>query len=100
MPSLVPAPAASNGAFVWYRIDYDGHSNPFLNLTYTPVNFGQQNGVGFNLYGPGDMSIQSTITTPGSLSLVMPSYPSRAPFYVQVFNYIPGTTVSFSLQRS
>ena len=46
------------------------------------------------------MSIQSTITTPGSLSLVMPSYPSRAPFYVQVFNYIPGTTVSFSLQRS
>ena len=90
---------SSAGAYAWYRIDYDGHSNPNLTMSYSPADASTANGIGFNLYGPNQISIAASQTTVGNLTLVMPSYPQPAPFYVQVFNYIPGNTITFTLQR-
>ncbi len=93
---------AAAGAFIWYRVDYDGHTQPTLSLTFSPSDPIQSSGTGFNLYGPNGISMQATGNGqgPGNVSAAIPTSAPSGSYYVQVFNYLPNTSVSFTLQRS
>jgi len=91
----------SIGSFVWYSFNYDGQSRATLNMTFTPSDPLQSSQSGFNVYGPNGISLQAGQNGqgPGSLGLTLPGNAPAGNYHVQVFNYLSGTTISYTLSR-
>ncbi|MHB8620564.1 MAG: hypothetical protein ACYDAG_13500 [Chloroflexota bacterium] len=91
----------ASGSFVWYRFVYDGHSQPNISMSFSPSDPRQSSGSGFNLYGPGNIWVQAGLNGqgPGNISATIPSYGQPGAYYVQVYNYLPGSTISYTIQR-
>ena len=87
------------GAFAYYAIDYQGGGQVItIRLKFSPHDPVARLGVGFNVYGPHGYQIGSGQPTqdPGLLRL---KWADRTPalWLIQVYNYIPDLTLSYSI---
>jgi hypothetical protein len=88
----------SAGAYAEYRITVvSGMPDAVITLNYAPDNPVISPGVGLNVYGPTGMHQAADGTgIPGQRTVTLPaSMPGT--YLLQVFNYIPGLTIDYSL---
>jgi hypothetical protein len=90
------------GAFAFYPIDYPGGGRVMtLELQFTPADPVAVTGAGFNLYGPNGYFIGKAklITTKGGVGVARLAWAESKPasWQVQVYNYLPGTEVAYTL---
>jgi hypothetical protein len=90
------------GAFAYYRVDYPGDQSVVtIELQYVPADPVTTAGVGFNVYGSNGFFIgqgQVVTDTGGSGIFQLPySDNNKATWLVQVYNYIPNHSISYSI---
>lgn len=114
-PTVAPVPASPadlglaatgtlagnrSGAFAVYKLDYRGDgSEVVMTMSFTPDDPVIARGVGFVVYGPsGEVSRGQSTGLPGQRKAV---FASREPgaYTVQVFNYIQGVVIQYSVTR-
>jgi hypothetical protein len=117
-PSLVPTPTAAplpvpqdlgplatgtlvgnrSGSFAVYNLDYRGDgSEVALTMSFAPDDPVIARGVGFVVYGPrGEVARGQGTGLPGQRKAVFASHDQGA-YTVQVFNYIEGVVISYSI---
>jgi hypothetical protein len=89
------------GTFAYYTLEYPGDLRVVtIELHFAPADPVTRLGFGFNVYGPGGFAIgQGAADTEDDGEPVQLQYSdaNRATWLVQVYNYIPGHQVSYSL---
>ncbi len=90
------------GAFAYFTVNYPGDLRVVtIELEFAPADPVTRLGVGLNVYGPGGYVIgQTGAEDPDSEDKVLTvrySDSNKAVWLVQVYNYIPNHTVSFSV---
>jgi hypothetical protein len=90
------------GSFAYYTIDYPGDLRVVtVELEFAPADPVTRLGVGLNVYGPGAYVIgQTSLEDPSSedkLLTIRYSDDNEATWLVQVYNYIPNHTISYSV---
>jgi hypothetical protein len=97
----------SGGAFRYFTLDYGTRGRVGkLTLTITPGDPGTANAVGVNLWKDGSLVATGSALgssalgpTPGANAIAFAA-PTTGPILVQVFNYAPGSDVSYQLDLS
>lgn len=92
----------AGGAFAFYKLDYPGDQSVVtIELRYVPADPVTNAAVGFNVYGPNGFFIgrgQMVEDTGGDGVLRLPySDDNQATWLVQVYNYLPGHSLSYSI---
>jgi hypothetical protein len=89
-----------SGAFAVYRLDYRGDgSEVALTMSFSPDDPVIARGVGFVVYGPsGEVAQGQSTGLPGQRRAVFSSRELGA-YTVQVFNYIQGVVIQYSITR-
>jgi hypothetical protein len=90
------------GSFAYYTINYPGDLRVVtIELEFAPADPVTRLGVGLNVYGPGGYVIgQTSAEDPSSEDKVLTirySDDNEATWLVQVYNYIPNHTISYSV---
>jgi hypothetical protein len=89
------------GAFAYYTINYPGDLRVVtIELEFAPADPVTRLGVGLNVYGPGGYLLGQTGQLPDTVEesvAVCYSDDKEAVWLVQVYNYIPNHTVSYSV---
>ncbi len=93
------------GAFAYYAVDYSGDATVVtIELRYVPADPVTNVGVGFNVYGPNGFYIgkgQMVADTGGDGVLRLEYADStKATWLVQVYNYIPDHSISYSIEAT
>jgi hypothetical protein len=92
----------AGGAFAFYKLDYPGDQSVVtIELRYVPADPVTNAAVGLNVYGPNGFFIgrgQMVEDTGGDGVLRLPySDDNKATWLVQVYNYLPGHSLSYSI---
>jgi len=90
------------GSFAYYTIEYPGDLRVVtIELEFAPADPVTRLGVGLNVYGPGGYVIgQTSAEEPASedkVTTIRYSDTNEATWLVQVYNYIPNHTISYSV---
>lgn len=90
------------GAFHFYPYHYDGGGRVVtIQLYFTPADPVAVTGLGFNLYGPNGYHIGKAklISTKGGVGVAQLAYaePKETEWQIQVYNYLPGTEMSYTI---
>jgi hypothetical protein len=90
------------GAFAYYAISYPGDESVVtIELRYDPADPVTNSGVGFNVYGPNGFSIGqgAFVADTGGDGVLRLEYgdDNAATWLVQVYNYIPGASIGYSI---
>ena len=92
----------SGGAFAFYDLDYPGGQLKLeITLGYSPATYDSREAVGFNLYrANGEQVARGTENgrdaSSATVGLTWQADASER-FLLQVYNYLPGTTINFTL---
>ncbi len=88
------------GSFARYELDYAGDgSEVVLKMSFTPDDPIIARGVGFVVYGPfGEVARGQPTGRPGERELVFQSH-EPGMYLIQVFNYIEGVVITYSITR-
>lgn len=85
------------GAFAYYRIDYPGDDRVIsIELSVSPGDPATMRGVGINLYGPNGIVLGEVVPI-GSGVAILYGDQVQATWLVQVYNYLPNTSVNYSI---
>lgn len=92
------------GAFDYYLVNYPGSSSPLaISLTLTsPLDGASPNAIGFNVYDGATLVATSTVSDDGTgvqSAEWRDSGTDPRAFGIQVFNYAPGTTISYLIYQ-
>jgi len=90
------------GSFAYYTIDYPGDLRVVtIELEFAPADPVTRLGVGLNVYGPGGYVIGQTgaeeLDSEDKVTTIRYSDANEATWLVQVYNYIPNHTISYSV---
>ena len=85
------------GAFVTIEIEYDGESDMDLTLTYAPDDPTYRAGIGMTVYGADGWSLGSTVAD--GVRTASLTGEAAGTYIVQVFNYVEGLEIAFTLSN-
>lgn len=91
---------SSGGTYTYYTLEHPGNDQDVMvTMNYTPADSVTVNGMGFVVYGPGDRTINSEPSgTPGErTTTISASEPGQ--YLIQVYNYIDGASMNYTLTR-
>lgn len=88
----------SAGAYAFYRFDYPGKNwVAKLTLNFSPDDTVAHRGIGLIVYAPDGSAYTSSITDTLGLQQIRFASGLAGSYLVQVYNYIPGYTINYSI---
>jgi 5'-nucleotidase len=88
----------AGGAFDTYMMSWPEDQEITLTLRYSPADPVIAEGVGINVYGPSGKVAEGVYTGEHGARTVTFDAEARATYTVQVYNYVPGRTIGFTVE--